>query len=143
MFRLRSILSTLAALLAGAPRGSLCLQVSKGSPLFSATRWANRFPLAYALLLDLGSLPQHILEMHETGMVYNGLDLQRVAGGCRVGSDEYQSRIEGIQNLKKIRPYVGLWESLLFLEGFRAGVAFRDRNDIPRSPENPSPDSTT
>lgn len=120
--QLRSSLSVLAALLTGAPRGSLCLQVSSGSPLFSVTRWANRFPLMYALLRDLRNVGHRIAETHERGLVYSGLDFEILAGGCRVGSSEYQHRIEGIENLRKARPWTTALDGLLFLEGFAAGA---------------------
>jgi hypothetical protein len=128
---LRSSLSLLKALLARAPRGSICLQISNSSPLFSVTRWANRFPLAYALFRDLRSVGHRIAETHERGLVYNGLDFETLAGGCRVASSEYQSRIAGIRNLRKDRPWSGAWDGLLFLEGFAAGAALDNRTSGP------------
>jgi hypothetical protein len=81
----------------------------------------------YALLRVMRSAWYRIAETHETGMAYNGLDFQTAAGGCRVGSIEYQHRIEGTQNLRTARPWTTGLDSLLFLEGFAAGVEHCNR----------------
>ncbi len=128
MSRSQSSLSPLRALLARAPRGSICLQISTGSPLFLAATWANRFPPAYALFRDRGSVGRRTAETHERGLACNCLDFETLAGGCRVVSIEYQSRIAGRQNLRKDRPWSSALGSLLFLEGFSAGVALGSRS---------------
>lgn len=128
MLRLRYALSILRAVLTRAPRGSLCLQVSSWAPLFSVQHWANRYPLAYALLRDLSSVGHRIAETHERGLVYNGLELRTLSSvECRTGADEYQNRIQGIQNLSKVRPWTTLLDHLIFLEGFEAGVRYQSR----------------
>jgi hypothetical protein len=115
------------------PPNSLCLQVSRATGLFSVQHWANRFPVLYAALNELCSVPYRILYLRDIGALYNGLDLQKVAGECRVGSAEYRSRIQGIQNLEKHLPAATLSDALAFLVGHRAGVGYRDHSDIPKS----------
>jgi hypothetical protein len=79
----------------------------------------------YALLRDLSTVGYRIAEMHDKGLAYNGLNLQTPGGECPVGGDEYQSRIEGIQNLRKRRPESSLLDGLIWLEGFQAGAKYR------------------
>lgn len=134
----------LKALVLGAPRSSVCRQVSSWAPLFSVQRWAYHFPLMYALWRDFCSLPYRISSLHERGLGNSGLDFRTVAAECRVGSDEYQSRIEGIQNLETRCPWMTLFDAVTFLEGHRAGVEYCTRMGIPRSQETASanPDVT-
>ena len=121
--------SFLAALLLGAPRGSLCHQASTWAPLFSVQRWSCRYPLLYELWCELCNAPRRILGLHEIGAEDNGIDLQ-VWGGreCRAGDAEYRSRSEGIQNLQKRRPWAGLSDVVTFLEGHAWGVEFAAHN---------------
>jgi hypothetical protein len=130
--------SCLRALLLGAPGSSLSRQVSSWAPVFSAQRWAYRFPLAYALWCELRNSVRRISDLHEKGAANSGLRLENVAEGCRAGSDGYRAHIEGIQNLQKRRPWASLFDELLFLEGLRAGLEFHGRNCISRSQETPS-----
>jgi len=130
--------SCLRALLLGAPGSSLSRQVSSWAPVFSAQRWAYRFPLAYALWCELRNSVRRISDLHERGAADSGLRLENVAEGCRAGSDGYRAHIEGIQNLQKRRPWASLFDELLFLEGLRAGLEFHGRNCISRSQETPS-----
>jgi hypothetical protein len=128
MIKLRYALSLLKAVLSRAPRGSVCLEVSSWAPLFSVQRWANRYPLAYALLLDLRSVAHRIAEMRDRGLAYNGLALiAPEREEHRVSADELQSRSEGIQNLSKARPWTALIDHLIFLEGFEAGARYQSR----------------
>ena len=130
--------SCLRVLLLGAPCNSLSRQVSSWAPVFSAQRWAYRFPLAYALWCELGNPVRRISDLHERGAADSGLRLENVAEGCRAGSGEYRARIEGIQNLQKRRPWASLFDELPFLEGLTAGLEFHGRNCISRSQETPS-----
>jgi hypothetical protein len=128
MVKLRYVLSVLRAVLSHAPRGSLCLQVSNWTPLFSVQHWANRFPLMYAILRDPRNVGYRIAEMHDKGLVYNGLDLKIPGGESPVPSGEHQRRSEGIHNLCKARPASSLLDSLIFLEDFSAGARYQACN---------------
>ena len=130
--------SCLRALLLGAPCNSLSRQVSSWATVFSAQRWAYRFPLVYALWCELRNSVRRISDLHERGAADSGLRLENVAQGCRAGRDEYRARIERTQNLQKRRPWASLFDELPFLEGLRAGLEFHGRNCISRSQEKPS-----
>ena len=130
--------SCLTALLSGAPCNSSSRQVSSWATVFSAQRWAYRFPLAYALWCGLRNSGRRISDLHERGAADSGLRLQNIAEGCRLRSDEYRAHIGGIQNLQKRRPWASLFDELPFLEGLTAGSEFHGRNCISRSQETPS-----
>jgi len=98
----------------------------------------------YELFRVLRSVGPRILETHERGLVYNGLCFQTLVGGCPVGSDEYQARIRGIQNLRMVRPWSDALDGLLFLEGFAAGVEFQSGSgDSAKCKALPSDDCST
>lgn len=122
-----------AALVLGSRRGSLCRQVSTWAPLFSVQRLSYRFPLMCELWREFCNAPLRILSLHEIGAEDNGLDL-RVVGirECPAGSDEYRSRSEGIQSLRKMHPWATLRDCATFLEGHAAGVEFGIHSDIPK-----------
>ena len=123
----------LASLLQGAPRNSICRQVSSWAPFFSAQRWSFRFPLLYELWHELCNVPRRIAALHDIG-AEDGIDFRIVSGReCPARSDEYRSRSEGIQNLRKARPWASLLDVATFLEGHAAGVGFGSHNCIPKS----------
>ena len=124
--------SLLASLLLGAPRNSICRQVSSGVPFFSAQRWRFRFPLLYELWLELRSVRYRIAMLHEIG-AEDGIDLRFVGRReCAAGDDEYLSRSEGIQNLQRDRPWASLFDVATFLAGHAAGVEFGIRSRTPK-----------
>jgi hypothetical protein len=129
--------SFVADLLLGAPHNSLSRQVSNWAPAGSVQRWAYRFPLAYALWRELRNSLRRTSDLHEIGAVDTGLQMEMIFPRCRVGSDEYQARIEGIRNLQKGRPWASLFDELLFLEGLSAGLEFQHRSCKSKSRETP------
>jgi hypothetical protein len=120
------------ALLLGAPRNSVSRQVSSWAPVFSAQRWAHRFPLANALWRELRNSFRRISNLHEIGALDDGLDLN-LDGECRSQAAEYQARTEGIRSLQRQRPWASLFDELVFLEGLTVGLRFHDPDHIPRS----------
>lgn len=128
----RGLISLLWALLLGAPRNSVSRQVSTWAPLFSAQRWAYRFPLAYALWHECCSLPQRILSLHERGMLDNGLALEQLSREDHAQDDAYQSRSQDIQNLRKDRPWATLFDVATYVEGHLAGARCGVREDTPK-----------
>jgi len=134
--------SLLAAFLLGAPRNSISRQVSTWAPVFSVQRWAYRFPLAYALWREFRNCFRRISNLHEIGALDGGLDLNH-GGESHSRAAECQVRSEGIQSLRKQRPWLSLFDELIFLEGLTAGLEFQRGNCIPKSQvvSRPAPES--
>lgn len=112
----------LRVVLSRAPKGSVYDQLARSAPLFSTQRWTCGFPVMYALWRELRSVPLRILNRHERGLSYEGLDARRIGTECHQTSIEYKVRIQGIQNLRMRQPWATLWDELLYLEGLTDGL---------------------
>lgn len=116
------LLSFLRAVLARASKDSICGQLATYAPLFSAQRWIYSFPAMYGLWRELRSVPLRILDQHARGLFYAGLDVGKIGRECHPQDSEYRIRIEGIQNLHKLRTYTTQWDEMLYVQGLSDGV---------------------
>jgi hypothetical protein len=123
--------TVLAALLLGDRRNTVCRGVSIRTKVTRVWYWSFRWPLAYALWLELRSLPFRILAIHEIGIDRRGVHMgcrKSLAAGVGISHIGIHCRSEDIQNLKSLFPWVTLFDLEIFLLGRMAGEACQARN---------------